>query len=247
MKALIPAAGLGTRWYPWSRIVPKELLPLSNHPVLYYILEEAVSAGISEIGIIISESKELIKRYVEDIWRSDHPAISVQLIYQPSPRGIADALICSCEWVKHEPVAVLYPDEIHPPRGGINKLKEAYESAPGTWIGLTETKQERSQSILEIQKNSDSSFMVTGYARGAQTLNIGFGTGRYILNSGSISRNRDLLQAEKTDAREMDDDKIFEPLWQQGVCGIVLPEPIYDVGTPLNWQHCIKKWGIKRL
>jgi len=214
MKALIPAAGLGTRWYPWSRIVPKELLPLGNHPALYYILEEAVAAGIREIGIIINESKTLIKNYVEHIWRSDHPAISIQFIYQPSARGIADALICSYEWIKHEPVAVLYPDEIHPPWGGICTLKEAYESAPGTWIGLTETKQERSQSVLEIQGISDSSFMVTGYARKGQNLNIGFGTGRYILCSESISKSRYLLQAEISDAQEMDDDRIFEPLWQ---------------------------------
>jgi UTP-glucose-1-phosphate uridylyltransferase len=61
MKALIPAAGLGTRWYPWSKIVPKELLPLGRYPAIHYVLEEAVAAGIREIGIIISKAKQLIR------------------------------------------------------------------------------------------------------------------------------------------------------------------------------------------
>jgi UTP--glucose-1-phosphate uridylyltransferase len=68
MKALIPAAGLGTRWYPWSKIVPKELLPLGRYPAIHYVLDEAVAAGIREIGIIISEAKKLIKTYVENVF-----------------------------------------------------------------------------------------------------------------------------------------------------------------------------------
>ena len=64
MKALIPAAGQGTRWYPWSHVIPKELLPLGNYPAIHYVLEEVVSAGICEIGIIISRTKGLIKKYV---------------------------------------------------------------------------------------------------------------------------------------------------------------------------------------
>ena len=58
MKALIPAAGLGTRWYPWSRVVPKELLPIENYPAIHYVLDETIAAGINKVGIIISEQKK---------------------------------------------------------------------------------------------------------------------------------------------------------------------------------------------
>ena len=60
MKALIPAAGLGTRWHPWSKIIPKELLPLGNYPAIHHVLEEVADAGIYEIGIIINKEKIII-------------------------------------------------------------------------------------------------------------------------------------------------------------------------------------------
>jgi UTP--glucose-1-phosphate uridylyltransferase len=125
MKALLPAAGLGIRWHPWSRIIPKELLPLGRYPAIHYVLDEAVGAGIREIGIVVSQAKQLINTYVEAVWRSDHPEIGLKFFYQPTPRGIADALLCACTWVQDEPIAVLYPDEIHPPEGGIRRLREA--------------------------------------------------------------------------------------------------------------------------
>ena len=68
MKALIPAAGLGSHWYPWSKIIPKEILSLGKvSRAIHYVLEEAVDAGIREIGIIIREAKEIIRKYVEGI------------------------------------------------------------------------------------------------------------------------------------------------------------------------------------
>jgi len=131
MKALIPAAGLGTRWYPWSKIVPKELLPMGRYPAIHYVLEEAVAAGIRENGIIISKAKKLIKAYVENVWQTQRPETRVVWFYQYSARGVADALLCAKEWVQDEPTAVLYPDEIHPSEGGIIQLCRAYEGSPG--------------------------------------------------------------------------------------------------------------------
>ena len=114
MKALIPAAGLGTRWYPWSKVIPKELLPLGQYPAIHYVLDEAVAAGIREIGIIISKAMQLIRTYVEKVWQTQRPEARVVWFYQHSARGVADALLCAKEWIQHEPTAVLYPDEIHP-------------------------------------------------------------------------------------------------------------------------------------
>jgi UTP--glucose-1-phosphate uridylyltransferase len=119
MKALIPAAGLGTRWYPWSKVIPKELVPLGCYPAIHYVLEEAVAAGIIEIGIIISKTKQLIRTYVEDVWMVNHQEIQIMWFYQHSPGGVGDALLCAKEWIQHEPTAVLYPDEIHPSEGGV--------------------------------------------------------------------------------------------------------------------------------
>ena len=160
MKALIPAAGLGTRWYPWSKVIPKELLPLSQYPAIHYVLEEAVAAGIREIGIIISEAKQLIRIYVENVWQAQRPETRIVWFYQTSPRGVADALLCAKEWIQHKPTAVLYPDEIHPSEGGIIQLRRAYEGSPGCWIGLIANKQKRRQAILEIETIGKNIFYV---------------------------------------------------------------------------------------
>lgn len=235
MKALIPAAGLGTRWYPWSRIVPKELLPLGNYPAIHYVLEEAVATGISEIGIIISEAKKLIRAYVDEIWKLDYPEINVRWFYQSSPRGVADALLCASKWIQDETTSVLYPDEIHPPEGGLVQLCRKYESSSGSWIGLTANKQKRRQAILKIEKIEENVFHVYGLCPQSVTHKVGYATGRYILGSGLSYLNDYLNHVEMEESEELDDDKLFEPLWEQGVRGIVLYDPILDIGTPANW------------
>jgi UTP--glucose-1-phosphate uridylyltransferase len=156
MKALIPAAGLGTRWYSWSKIVTKELLPLGRYPAIHYVLEEAVAAGIREIGIIISKTKQLIRTYVEDAWMVNHQEIQIMWFYQHSPRGVGDALLCVKEWVQDEPTAVLYPDEIHPSEGGIiqllvtieKKRHNAYKTIKGKVLKVTYRKSDNQTEII---------------------------------------------------------------------------------------------------
>lgn len=239
MKALIPAAGLGTRWYPWSKIVPKELLPLGSYSAIHYVLEEAVSAEINEIGIIISEAKALIKTYVEEIWKPKHPETPVSWFYQAMPTGVADALLCAKEWLQRTPTAVLYPDEIHPLEGGIIQLRYAYERSLHCCIGLTTTKQRRRQSVLEVERITENIFRVYG-SHGKNTQQVRYGTGRYILGSGLEYLDDYLSDLAIDKSEELDDNMIFKPLWKQFVQGIVLREPIYDIGSPPNWISTIK-------
>ena len=234
MKALIPAAGLGTRWYPWSKVVPKELVPLGRYPAIHYVLEEAVAAGIREIGIIISKTKQLIRTYVEDVWMVNHQEIQIMWFYQPSPRGVGDALLCAKEWVQDEPTAVLYPDEIHPSEGGMIQLRRVYEDSPGCWIGLTANKQDRRQAVLEVEKIGENKFCVVGFGNIERIQRIGYGTGRYIFGPGFDYFVDSLSQTESLKADELDDDALFAPLWDKGVRGTVLDEPIFDIGTPEN-------------
>ena len=86
MTAIIPAAGLGTRFLPATRVVPKEMLPIGNRPALDLIVEEARSAGATEIVIIISHAKELIREYFKD-------APDVRFVYQEEQRGLGHAVL----------------------------------------------------------------------------------------------------------------------------------------------------------
>ena len=242
MKALIPAAGLGTRWYPWSKVIPNELLPLGCYPAIHYVLEEAVAAGIRDIGIIISKAKKLIKAYVEEVWQTQRPETRIVWFYQSSSRGVADALLCAKEWVGDRPTAVLYPDEIYPSEGGIIQLRRAYEGSPASYIGLTANKQDRRQAVLEIEKIGEDVFQVDGSGKKQHTQRIGYGTGRYILHSGLSYLGDYLPQVELQQSEELDDDKILQPLWEQLMYGIILSEPIFDIGIPTNWLRTIPKF-----
>jgi len=86
MKAIIPAAGHGTRFLPVTRVVPKEMLPIGAKPALELIVDEARSAGAQGITIVISEGKELIRRYFEG--QSD-----IQFVYQREQKGLGHAVL----------------------------------------------------------------------------------------------------------------------------------------------------------
>lgn len=86
MKAIIPAAGHGTRFLPVTRVVPKEMLPIGARPALELIVEEARRAGATEIVLVISEGKELIRRYFAD-------AKDIAFVYQKEQKGLGHAVL----------------------------------------------------------------------------------------------------------------------------------------------------------
>jgi UTP--glucose-1-phosphate uridylyltransferase len=130
-KAIIPAAGLGTRFLPVTKTGPKEMLPIVDIPVIGYVVEEAVASGIEEILIVTREGKEVIERYftpdpdlenllrergkekeLENILRlADQTEIS--FVNQPEPLGLGHAIRCGRAFTGDEPFAVLLGDAIH--------------------------------------------------------------------------------------------------------------------------------------
>ena len=86
MKAIIPAAGLGTRFLPVTRVVPKEMLPIGAKTALELIVDEARAAGADEIVIVISEGKELIRKYFEG-------APDIRFVYQKEQKGLGHAVL----------------------------------------------------------------------------------------------------------------------------------------------------------
>jgi len=125
MKAVIPAAGLGTRFLPLAKAVPKELLPLGDRPVIHYVVEEAVAAGFEDILIILSRGKEAIatyftsnlelERHLEQTGRTRELAAlrtvsrlgQIHYTYQPSMRGLGDATKLARAFIGTDPVFAL--------------------------------------------------------------------------------------------------------------------------------------------
>ena len=99
MKAIIPAAGLGTRFLPLTRAVPKEMLPIGSRPALQLIVDEAIEAGCDEIAVIISRAKELVRDYF-----SSDPQYAARLkwVYQEEQHGLGHAVLCAAEDFERE-------------------------------------------------------------------------------------------------------------------------------------------------
>ncbi len=112
-KAIIPAAGRGTRMEPFSKLVPKELVPVGTRPVLLWVLEEARKAGIEEVGLVVRPGKELLERFLETLSELEPIRdLRVELIVQEEPRGLAEALYLGREFTGDEAFAVLLPDNV---------------------------------------------------------------------------------------------------------------------------------------
>ncbi|MGH3116595.1 MAG: sugar phosphate nucleotidyltransferase, partial [Gaiellales bacterium] len=130
-KAVIPAAGLGTRTLPASKAVPKVLIPVVDRPAIQYAVEEIVRAGISNICIVLSRGQESVgdhftadpeleaalgakgrEEVLEEVRRLHHLA-DIFYVRQQEPRGLGHAVWTAREHVGDEPFAVVLPDEIY--------------------------------------------------------------------------------------------------------------------------------------
>ena len=129
-KAIIPAAGLGTRFLPATKAQPKEMLPIVDKPTLQYIIEECVASGIEEILIITGRNKKSIEdhfdRSVElemeleksgkeemlKMVREISDMVNIHFIRQKEPRGLGHAILCAKTFVGNEPFAVLLGDDV---------------------------------------------------------------------------------------------------------------------------------------
>lgn len=129
-KAVLPVAGKGTRFLPATKVVPKELLPIIDKPVIQYLVEEAVLSGIEEIIFVIAKGKELIKDHFShhpeleiflnskekhellEAIRPIHDMAKFHFVYQDQPLGDGHAILQAEELVGNEPFLVLFGDDI---------------------------------------------------------------------------------------------------------------------------------------
>jgi len=154
-KAIIPAAGLGTRFLPATKAMPKEMLPIVDKPTIQYIVEEAVESGIEDIIIVTGKAKRAIEdhfdssfelennlrekgkfKLLDEVQKSSSMA-DVHYIRQKEPRGLGHAVWCARKFIGNEPFAVLLGDDIvHSQPPCLSQLISIYNEKGGSVIGV---------------------------------------------------------------------------------------------------------------
>jgi UTP--glucose-1-phosphate uridylyltransferase len=159
-SAVIPAAGLGTRFLPASKAVPKELLPIGDTPTLQLVIDEALGAGIDHIVVVSSRSKPAVEQYfapapelvatleasgktaLADRMRSIGRDWRATIVYQDEPRGLGHAVGCAAEAVGDAPFAVLLPDELMGSSSLLAQMNALCASSGGSVVALKEVPHE---------------------------------------------------------------------------------------------------------
>ncbi|SCX76738.1 UTP--glucose-1-phosphate uridylyltransferase GalU [Alkaliphilus peptidifermentans] len=157
-KAVIPAAGLGTRFLPATKAMPKEMLPIVDKPTIQYIIEEAIASGIEEILIITGKSKRAIEDHFDrsceleqelekknniellEVVKNVSEMVDIHYIRQKDPRGLGHAIYCAKTFVGNEPFAVLLGDDVvhNEEKPCLKQMIEAYDKYKTSILGVQE-------------------------------------------------------------------------------------------------------------
>ena len=165
-KAIFPVGGLGTRFLPATKSMPKEMLPIVDKPLIQYAVEEAIEAGIEEFIFVTGRGKSAIEDHFDHAYelqemlekRNETFALKVvkdlipkpgQIAYtrQLEPLGLGHAIWCARNFVGSEPVAVLLADDlILSEKGCLKQMIEAYDEIGGNMLAVMEVKNEQTSS-----------------------------------------------------------------------------------------------------
>ena len=164
-KAVIPVAGLGTRFLPATKSTPKEMLPVIDTPAIHYVVEEAVTAGIGDVLLVTGRGKGAIENYFDKnaeleaaleakgdekglaTIRASNSMAAIHSVRQGNPRGLGHAVLCAAEHVGDHPFAVLLGDDfIHPDDLLLQRMIEVQGRYGGSVVALMEVAPEEVSS-----------------------------------------------------------------------------------------------------
>lgn len=206
-KAIIPAAGLGTRFLPATKAMPKEMLPIVDKPTIQYIVEEAVQAGIEEIIIVTGKGKRAIEDHFDSHFELEHTLfeknklklleevkrssnlVDIHYIRQQEPLGLGHAVWCARKFIGNEPFAVLLGDDIvQADTPCLRQLINQFEHTQKSVIGVQPVPHDETNRygivVPERSRERDRLYeiklLIEKPAKGTVTSNLAV-MGRYIL------------------------------------------------------------------
>ncbi|MBI3332195.1 NTP transferase domain-containing protein [Candidatus Peregrinibacteria bacterium] len=268
-QAILPVAGLGTRFLPWTKVVPKELLPIGRVPIIALLVDEALSVGVKEICFVISEGKEAIPEYF-----TGHPELEKQLaargksemlrelskydevqfhtVYQREMRGDGHAILQAASWVHSPTVAVLFGDDlIVGAKNGLQQLASAWEKLDdptAAVLAVQNVPKERVSKYgiidIDLQASTGRLKRVKGLVEKPKPdkapSTLGI-VGKYLIPRSTLDVLPKAVGSHGGEIRLI--DALMAQLKEIPIYGYEFEGKRYDTGTPEGYKEAVKDLG----
>lgn len=267
-KAVIPAAGLGTRFLPATKAQPKEMLPIVDKPTLQYIIEEAVESGIEEILIITGRNKKSIedhfdksvelelelqqkgKKELLEIVQKISNMINIHYIRQKEPKGLGDAIYCARHFIGDEPFAVMLGDDIVDNNiPCLKQLIDAYDEYRTTILGVqkVDIKDTNKYGIISAKYIEDRVYKVKDLVEKPESSNAPSNIailGRYIITPEIFDILQNLPPGKGGEVQLTDALKLLSK--KEAMYAYNFEGRRYDVGDKLGFLEATVDYALKR-
>lgn len=269
-KAIFPVAGLGTRFLPATKSVPKEIMTLVDRPLIQYAIDEAREAGIKEFIFVTSRGKSALEDYfdhspeleaklrrdgktelleaLEDTYM-DSGAIAY--MRQHKPLGLGHAVWCARRLIGDEPFAVILPDDvISAEKSCLSQMVEAHAETGGCMVAAMEVSQQKTSSygILDLKEDHGSIVSVKGMVEkpkaGTAPSNLAV-IGRYILTP-DVLKNLNKIEAGAGGEVQLTDAIAAEINHDRGVFGFRFRGERFDCGSKAGFLQATVAFGLAR-
>ncbi len=272
-KAVLPAAGWGTRFLPATKAQPKEMLPLVDKPVIQYAVEEAVAAGIEQVIIVTSSQKRAIEDHFDLNFELEHlleekgdierlrqvrhitDLAQVAYIRQKERLGLGHAVLMAKDLIGHEPFAVILPDDVVvSDRPCIGQLIHAYHEHHGSVVAVMEVPEEETRRYGVIggervggdsdgERTYQVNQLVEKPSAGTAPSNLAV-IGRYVLTPKIFDK---LEQTQRGTGGEIQlTDAIHALMDEQSVFGYAFEGRRFDAGTTMGWLQASVELALTR-
>jgi len=270
IKAIFPVAGLGTRFLPATKSIPKEIMSLVDRPLIQYAIDEARAAGIKEFIFVTSRGKGALEDYFDgapqleaSLRKSGKKELLQQLrqttmesgeiayVRQRSPQGLGHAVWCARRLIGNEPFAVILPDDvIAAEKPCLQQMVEAYQVTGGNMVATMEVPECEASSygLIEVEKTKGPLLPVRSMVEkpepGQAPSNLAV-IGRYIL-SPRIMQNLNRKQVGKGGEIQLTDAIASEIAASGNVYGYLFDGHRYDCGSKAGFLKATVAFGLER-
>jgi UTP--glucose-1-phosphate uridylyltransferase len=269
-KAIIPAAGLGTRFLPATKTVPKEMLTIVDAPIILYVVEEAIKAGIEDIVLIAGRNKHAIEDFfdmsyeLEDKLHKDgkekllervtkaRDAANIISIRQKQALGLGHAVLCGLPIVGKDPFAVLLGDEITMEANGqanvTSQLVKSFEETQTSTISIMKVSEKdvSKYGIAEVEEKSPGFFKVTSLVekpKPTETKSRWALPGRYVFDNAIMDLLANAKPSLNGEIQLTDSMKIL--CEQKGLNAMTFTADRYDAGDKLGYLQANIELALK--